>query len=431
MMSAHSQRAAYALQKLAEEDPTLGVLALWCRHRDVEGTEGPPAWTAGETIHYAPGFSALEPHEQVGLAAHHVLHVAFQHASRSHAMRLRFGDRFHGEVYNIAADAIVNETLLKAGFAMPRPVLALTPLMAQLPVERTVREKTLTSLDADALYILLLHDRNGSGSGRSNEEDDVTKAIRVRSAAQDIGFSPDLEDDPSTPDHSGSADEADWSQRLAFAMEQGRQAGRGIGSLGLRLEDLPSVKTPWEVVLRRILTNLLTQDRQPDHRRPARRWLALDAWAHRVHEDQPAFLPGMRQDRRMPRIVVGLDSSGSVDFPRLRNFAAQVAAIARRTQADLHLLVFDEDVRSSAVLSGPDVVQKICNMPFTRDGGTSFDSVIEEAVALDPSVIVILTDLDGPFGALIPSCPVIWAVPGEVPKNGSHPPFGSVLSLLN
>jgi hypothetical protein len=43
-----------------------------------------------------------------------------------------------------------------------------------------------------------------------------------------------------------------------------------------------------------------------------------------------------------------------------------------------------------------------------------------------PSALVVLTDLDAPFGR-DPRCPVIWAVPEGT--NAPAPPFGQVLSL--
>ncbi|MEM9736880.1 MAG: VWA-like domain-containing protein, partial [Pseudomonadota bacterium] len=387
-MAGHSHRAAFALQKLAEDDPALGALALWCKHRDGEGAEGAAAWTAGETIHYGPAFTALAPHEQVGLAAHHVLHVAFRHGARSNGLRLRFGERYQGDVYNIAADAIVNETLTRAGYALPRPAVTLAALVAKLRLAEPAREKALATLDADALYVLLALDRGGSAGGQSGTEEDKSRAERVLAAAEQLGFAPDLEDDPSeAPEQLGTADDAEWSQRLAFALEQGRRAGRCLGALGLRLQDLPQVTTPWEVVLRRLMTKALTQDRAPDYRRPARRWLALEGSARQRGTDQPAFLPATRQDRELPRIVIGLDTSGSVDTLRLKNFAAQVTAIARRARAELHLLVFDLTVRSHTLLTGPNIAERIAKIAFARDGGTSFVDVIDEAAALDPSII--------------------------------------------
>lgn len=63
---------------------------------------------------------------------------------------------------------------------------------------------------------------------------------------------------------------------------------------------------------------------------------------------------------------------------------------------------------------------------FRRDGGKSFVDVMDKAIKLDPSIAVILTDLDGPFGPR-PSFEVIWATPSPV---RSAPPFGKVLSLV-
>jgi hypothetical protein len=65
------------------------------------------------------------------------------------------------------------------------------------------------------------------------------------------------------------------------------------------------------------------------------------------------------------------------------------------------------------------------DMPFRRGGGTAFAAVIEEAGRLDPSALVILTDLEGPAGPA-PAFPVIWAVPGRCPPDA---PFGRVLAM--
>ncbi|MEM1298572.1 MAG: VWA-like domain-containing protein [Pseudomonadota bacterium] len=427
----HSSRAARALQKLTEDDPALGALALWCHHRDAATEEG-LAWTAGEVIQYGPGFEALAPHEQVGLAAHHILHVAFRHGPRAHAMRLRFGERYHADVYNIAADAIVNETLLKAGYALPRPAVTLGPLLERLGTPKEAREMALSELDSDVIYMMLLHQRGAAGDGTQGQQTEGPsetdrRADAVRTAAAEMNFTTDLEEDSSDPaTEAASAKAAEWRQRLTMAMEQGRLAGRGIGALWFQLSDLPEATTPWETVLRGLVTRALTRARNPDYSRPSRRWLAQDAAARTQGTDQPVFQPVTRQDREIPRIVVGLDSSGSIDKDRLHIFAAQVAGIARRMRAELHLLVFDEEVRSATILRDAEMERDIGEVVFARDGGTTFVDVIEQAVALGPSAIVVLTDLDGPFGDMVPNCPVIWAVPFAT---SATPPFGQLLSL--
>jgi len=423
-MQGHAQRPAYALRKLAEDDPALGVLALWCRHRDADGPG--LAWTEGETIHYGRGFGDLPPHEQIGLAAHHVLHVAFRHGPRSRAMRLRFGERFDADVYNIAADALVNETLELAGYALPRPSVSLAPLLAQTGAKMDNPRIALAQIDADQLYVLLLHQRRpGDGRSAAADDDHDARAARLRDVAEAHGYARDLGESNEAEKHGGEDADA-WQQRLARAMEEGRRAGRGIGALGFRLADLPEVRTPWETRLRGLVTKAVLHERRPTYRRPARRWLAMEAEARRQGRPVPVFQPASVNDRERPRIAVGLDCSASIDEVRLRAFGGEIAAIGRRTGAEVHVLVFDEDVRSRHRLTGADWPAEIGRLDLGRGGGTSFIGVMDAAAALDPSVIVILTDLDGPLGDAPGKVPVVWAVPG-LPE--ARPPFGTVVSL--
>ncbi len=161
--------------------------------------------------------------------------------------------------------------------------------------------------------------------------------------------------------------------------------------------------------------------------RPARRWIALDDAARREGRPEPAFEPATLARRDAPRIAVGIDASASVDEALLALFAAQVAGIGRRTGAEVHVLVFDETVRSQVRLQGGNWEREIAGVAFAREGGTSFVDVIAAAARLAPAAIVILTDLDGPFGPPSGRIPVIWAAPDD--RARPAPPFGRVLSL--
>jgi predicted metal-dependent peptidase len=141
---------------------------------------------------------------------------------------------------------------------------------------------------------------------------------------------------------------------------------------------------------------------------------------------EPVFEPGIVRDVTVPKVAVAIDASGSIDEGRLALFAAQVAGIGRRTGAEVHVLVFDEAVRSQTRMRGACWEEEITRIAFARGGGTSFVGVIEAAARLEPSVIVVLTDLEGPLGDPPGKVPVIWAVP-ETPREA--PPFGKVVSL--
>jgi hypothetical protein len=72
------------------------------------------------------------PAEQVGLAAHHVLHVALRHPTGRRRWPSGWGPRFDASLYGLAADGIINETLLLAGHALPRPAVTLTDLLSEI-----------------------------------------------------------------------------------------------------------------------------------------------------------------------------------------------------------------------------------------------------------------------------------------------------------
>nr|WP_255670731.1 VWA-like domain-containing protein [Cognatishimia sp. F0-27] len=139
----------------------------------------------------------------------------------------------------------------------------------------------------------------------------------------------------------------------------------------------------------------------------------------------PVFEPGNARHRKRARIVVGLDSSGSVADPLLALFCAEVAGIARRTGAEVHLMCFDETVYAQSVVEPGRLATALTALDMRREGGTSFVDVMAQAGRLDPSIVVVLSDLDGPYGPP-PAFDVLWATPVAAPPT---PPFGRVLSL--
>jgi hypothetical protein len=183
-VSRHATRAGRALAHLGEVDPALAVLSLWCGHRDGDGATR----TMGDTIVYGPGFDALGLPEQVGLAAHHVLHVALRHANRQAGLSERLGPKFDASLYGLAADGIINETLLLAGHGLPRPAVTLTDLLEEIGRPAKSPVAALADWDADRLAMLL--------------HSDARLAEKARDWGITRGFAQDLS--LGEPDDSGS-----------------------------------------------------------------------------------------------------------------------------------------------------------------------------------------------------------------------------------
>ena len=401
-MTTHSTRAARAIAHLAEVDAALAVLALWCRHRDGPG----PTVTRGEVISYGPGFDLLGLPEQVGLVAHHVLHVALRHSARSAFLSERLGDAFDATLFTLAADGIINETLVLAGHALPRPAVLLTDLLAEAGMPEPSAVAALERWDADRLAMVLHRDPG--------------RAKRLRDWARSRGLSDDLQS--GLRDDEGAAQSAtDWRNQILRAMEAGRKAGSGIGRLGAILADLAPETVAWELLLRGLLARAVVDRPVASWHRPSRPFIARLAEAQRTGSAVPVFEPGYRRTSHRPKIAVGLDTSSSIDPQTLRLFWAEAEGISRRTGAEVHLLAFDETVHVNQRLD-PVAWHDILRHPVRTGGGTDFNDLFCAAARLHPSILVVLTDLDAPIPAA-PRFPVLWAVPGRV----ETPPFGKLL----
>ena len=134
--------------------------------------------------------------------------------------------------------------------------------------------------------------------------------------------------------------------------------------------------------------------------------------------------PGLAGTRRVPRLAVVVDVSGSIDEALMRRFGREIEAIVRRLGAGLVLVIGDDRVRrverfepGRATLAG---------IVFEGGGGTDFTPLLAEADTHDPDLAVVLTDLDGP-ARFRPRWPVVWAVPQA--HAGAVQPFGRKLVL--
>lgn len=401
--AAHSRRAQAALSEMPGIDPAIAALALWCIHRDGSG----PTRTNGDQITYGPTFEAMPLSEQTGVLAHHVLHVALRHSARALEMSERLGPAFNATLYNLASDAIVNEVLLQGGHALPRPAVRASELLAAVTGPDHAGE-VLAQWDTDRLYLALI----GAASGGRDDASDAATAYALKQ-----GFEPDLD----RADAAQSPPEV-WSARLGQAFDAGRAAGTGIGPVLHQFADLPDGRVPWEIHLRRLLARAISDVPRLSHKRPAHRWIAMEASALADDAPAPVFQPGRARDGKRPRLVIGLDTSSSITDTQLALFAGEALALTRRSGAEAHLLGFDTKVHTRTRLDNADSLRDIA---FHRGGGTAFDAVLSEARRLGPSIIVMLTDLDAPTGP-DPAIPVIWAVP-KAPCD--KPPFGIVIEM--
>ena len=207
-------------------------------------------------------------------------------------------------------------------------------------------------------------------------------------------------------------------------------AGDGAFSmLRVLMADLPSTRTPWEQVLRTQLARSLSTRHGISWSRPARSYIANQGrLGRRLVPNQPPrrlpWEPGFSGTKPVPRLVVIVDVSGSIDDALMDRFAREIEAITRRLEAGLVLVIGDDHVQRVARFEpGRSDLREI---EFTGGGGTDFTPLLEEADQHHPDIAVVLTDLDGP-ARFVPRWPVIWAVPE--PCAAAVAPFGRKLAL--
>jgi predicted metal-dependent peptidase len=187
--------------------------------------------------------------------------------------------------------------------------------------------------------------------------------------------------------------------------------------------DLPRSRTPWEQTLRVRLARGLAMRPELSWSRPSRSWLANQG-RNRAGHRMP-FEPGTVSTRRVPRLAVIADVSGSIDDTLLERFVREIEAIARRAEAGLVLVIGDDRVRHIERFAAGEV--RLPVLTVQGRGGTDFTPLLEAADADRPDIGVVLTDLDGP-ARFRPRWPVIWAVP-EGAAERVEAPFGRVVVI--
>jgi predicted metal-dependent peptidase len=442
-----THRGTRAIQHLVEYAPSTGGLALWVKHQDVaDDALSVPVATDGNTLFYGATFGQRPLLEQVGLVAHEVLHLALRHPQRYLDLQHLLGD-VDLRLFTICSDAIVNSALSHLTWLkLPAGSVFLDELLEKtLRVQQNV-EKSLLEWDVERLY-RSIDDRKplslgaprdepkegqkatkGSqgGAGKSSKEgaagqraarEDGPKASKVRELGKEI-----VADLLPGPDTKGSPEaEAEsareWNERVVRG-----HAGDGAHSmLRTLLADLPKSRVPWEQVLRTLLAHSLSPSPAVSWSRPSRSYLANQG---RIGTRRMPWEPGISASKAVPRLVVIIDVSGSIDDALMQRFAREVQAITRRLEAGLTLILGDDRVQRVEHF-GPGEAD-LGGVAFNGGGGTDFTPLLEEADTHQPDIAVVLTDLDGP-ARFRPRWPVVWAVPES--HAAVVPPFGRLLPL--
>ena len=337
-----------ALIQLMLRNPFFTMLAMKCPFVQDDERSSTMA-TDGRNYYYNRKFvESLEEEELIGLLAHEICHNAFQHSFRKM-------DRDH-ERFNRAADYVINPLLIDGfGFSLPKGGLY---------------DQQYCDMTAESVYELL-------GSGND------TEASRP-SWGEVLDF-PDLNDAKELA--------IDWDVSMRQAAQAAQQAGKLPSALA-RLVNLQDSQVDWTTVLRSFIIGTGAEDLS---------WRKFN----RQHGLRGFYVPDF-VGTKMGAVVIGIDTSGSIDDFLLGRFLGEVSAILQDCQPEIVYVVYCD----SAINHVDDFT--VQDLPITPravgGGGTSFCPVFDwiEAQDIFPDRLIYMTDLCGDFPSQ-PDYPVLWA----------------------
>lgn len=439
---AASSRMRPDLEAAIEYLPSLAGLALWCNFADTD--QNAIAFTDGNTIYAGAGYEEFEPRTRRFICLHEILHVALCHPQRFAELEKRDRAAFNPQVLNIAADAIINDSLENlTGLKTPNDAWTLAKLWQCLEKAEKAADPTKTvnssysSWSAEAqsrkianltraefvsasrwsceeLYYFLKSQVQSKTELHTfltefDERDALSQDLRRSACGKCETNKSNYRDSETT-----NAEKQNWQQRLALL--------RGtVPELFQRLAgELPRVETPWEQVFRNLIQTAFQEATHKNYSRPSRRWLALERYYCSQAGVGLPFSPDISK-KRGARLAVALDTSGSIDKELLGRFLAEIAALCSLNQRNLVLIIGDAAVHQIKEIDWREASQELPRIKYTGGGGTDFRPLIEAAAEYQPDALVYLTDLYGEAGDE-PNFPVIWAtygVCGEMPWGDS------------
>lgn len=359
--------------------------------------------TDGKIIKVGQKFFELEFNEQLYKILHIACHVALRHHHRARELQ---GNPNAMKIWNISTDIIINQFVLpylREKFNIDRnPDTQIT--LQDLEKLIDFQGLDITNLSADQIFLTIL-------KSIDNQEIDLSDLPNVDEdlSSEEFGDSNNVLDQYGLENEKKPANsrlnDMLWNERLEKAI---KEAGHGKGSsLAGLLNHLAQPKVPWDKVLRQFLISRLSQEKEPNYRRPSRRNLAGIT---------DYFEPSRQNKKAIKTLVVCMDLSGSCWSSQVvSKFVSNIDIVKQHCRNRVVLITFDCGVNDIIEVPVNKNLADIINnkeVELHGGGGTEFSLPIEKAKEYSPDVCVVFTDCYGDFGDK-PSFPVLWASIGD------------------
>ena len=362
----------------------------------------PTACTNGRDEMYGEAFMAQLDDKGLGFViVHEALHKAGRHLHTWERLA-----RENPRLANMAMDYWVNLTIIKRD---PHGNVVAMPKIAGKEIG--LYDRRFDGLNIKQIYDILKQEQKGGDKGEKGGDGDGEGG------------------------GSGGFDEHDWAgakeltkeevdelaKEVDQALRQGQIAaqkmhGKGGGNMSRDLDDLLNPKVDWRKELREFVSATCAGRDFSSWRKPNRRFLSQDI-----------VMPSLVSER-VDRMVIGIDTSGSIGGPELTQFLSEVVAIAESVNPDkVDLIYWDAHVAGHEVYNNATLATLVDSTKPKGGGGTDPTCVPAylDKQGIKPECVVMFTDgYVSSWGNW--DVPILWAICGS---NKAVAPCGKTIHV--
>jgi predicted metal-dependent peptidase len=349
--------------------------------------EIPTAMTNGVDCVYGEDYiKSLSESDRRGLILHENLHKAFQHTFLWKHLYEK-----NAKCANMACDYVINIII--------KDIDASSGGFVTLP-KGGLYDERFRGMDSQQVFDILMEEGGEGGDGGEQGEG---------GEGGEGGF--DHHDWENVP----TDKQEEIKKEIDQAIRQGAlMAGKLGGNQSRVLGELLQPKVDWREQLRDFVTSLADGKDVSTWQRVNRRWLQHDMY-------MPSTL-----SETMGRIVIGVDTSGSIGGAELNKFLSEVQAICMTVKPELvDLIYWDTEVAAHEVYDR-EKQDKLVNSTKPAGGGGTDPTCIPKYLELNrinPECVIMLTDgYVSSWGTW--RHPLLWCIVGG---NKSVPPVGAAI----
>ena len=327
------------------------------------------ACTDGRNTKYGNAFCGkLTDAELRGVILHENLHKAFSHLTTWKELWKK-----DARLANMACDYVINLMIYDSDAEGKEVTLP----------EGGCLDERFRGMDAGTVFRLLQQEQQ-NGNGRSN------------------GGEPLDEHDWEAADNMSEEERRGVEREIDQALRQGKLLAEKMkGNVPREVTDALTPKVDWREALREFITSYCQDKDEATWRRPNRRWIGQDT-----------YMPSLIGES-VGRIVVGVDTSGSIGGAEISQFLGEIRSICETVRPEgIDLVYWDTQVCRHETYE-QDALDGILTSTKPAGGGGTDPRCIPKYIRdhrIKAECAVILTDgCVGSWGDAWP-CPTLWGI---------------------